>query len=128
MIGITATGDYNKTIVYLTRLSKADVKGDIFSGLDRYGRIGVDALSDATPVDSRLTANSWGYRVIKDRNRPGIEWYNTNVVDNIHVAILIQYGHATGTGGYVAGRDFINPAIQPIFDQISADVWREVTK
>jgi predicted Zn-dependent protease len=128
MIGITATGDYNKTIVYLTRLSKADVKGDIFSGLDRYGRIGVDALSNATPVDSRLTANSWGYRIIKARNRPGIEWYNTNVVDNIHVAILIQYGHATGTGGYVAGRDFINPAIQPIFDQIVSDVWREVTK
>jgi hypothetical protein len=125
MIGVTATGNYNKTIVFLNRLSK---NSDIFSGLERYGRIGVNALSGATPVDSSLTADSWGYRVIKDRKRPGILWYNTNTTGRIPVAILIQYGHATGTGGYVEGRDFINPAIQPIFDQIVADVWREVTK
>ncbi len=124
MIGITSKGDFKTTNNYLKRL----LEDDIFAGFDRYGRIGVDALSMSTPVDSRLTANSWGYRVIKDRERPGIEWYNTNVVDNIHVAILIQYGHATGTGGYVAGRDYINPAMRPIFDQIADDVWREVTK
>ncbi len=75
-----------------------------------------------------MTSNSWGYRVIKDRSRPGIEWYNTNTPGSTPVAILIQYGHATGTGGYVSGRDYINPAIRPIFDQIVVDVWREVTR
>ncbi len=90
--------------------------------------MGVDALSSATPVDSSLTAKSWGYRVIKDRSRPGIEWYNTNIPGSTPVAILIQYGHATGTGGYVSGRDYINPAMRPIFDQIAVDVWKEVTR
>ncbi len=123
MFGVNSPGDFSKTNAFLDRL----LKGDIFANLDRYGQVGVDALSNATPVDSSLTANSWGYRIIDDRERPGIEWYNENVVDGMPVAILIQYGHATGTGGYVAGRDFINPTIQPIFDQISIDVWREVT-
>ncbi len=122
MIGITSNGDFNNTRNFLNRL----LKGDIFSGLDRYGRIGVDALSKATPVDSSLTANSWTYRIIKDRRRPGIEWYNTNIAGDTSVAILIQYGHATGTGGYVAGRDFINPAMRPIFDRIADDVWKKV--
>lgn len=124
MIEVKSDGDFKKTTDFLNRL----LKGDIFAGLERYGRVGVDALSSATPVDSRLTANSWSYRIIKDRSRPGIEWYNTNTAGSTPVAILIQYGHATGTGGYVAGRDFINPAIRPIFDQIVVDVWREVTK
>ncbi len=123
MIGANSPGDFKKTNSFLDRL----LKGDAFANLDRYGRMGVDALSSITPVDSSLTADSWGYRVIDNRERPGIEWYNTNLVDGIPVVILIQYGHATGTGGFVAGIDFVNPAIQPIFDQIAADVWREVT-
>lgn len=122
MIGITSKGDFANTKAWLNRLSK----GDIYSDLDRYGRMGVDALARSTPVDSSLTANSWAYRVIRGK-RPGIEWYNTNRTSTgTPVAILIQYGHGTGTGGYVAGRDYINPAMRPIFDQIAADVWKKV--
>lgn len=97
----------------------------MYADFDRYGREGVAALSKATPVETSLTANSWEYRVIKGK-RPGIEWYNTNVVNGTSVAILIQYGHGTGTGGYVQGRNYINPAIRPIFDQIVANVRKKV--
>ena len=100
--------------------------GDIFSGLDRYGQMGVNALASATPVDTGLTAQSWKYRIVKTRGRYTIEWYNTNVHNGSNVAILIQYGHGTGTGGFVQGRDYINPATRPIFDQIADDVWRKV--
>lgn len=86
--------------------------------------MGVNALSSATPIDTALAANSWGYNLTKDGN--GIAWYNTDVEGNRMVVILIQYGHGTGTGGYVAGRDFINPAIRPVFDKIVEDVWRQV--
>ena len=101
--------------------------GDVFSELDRYGALGVSALSRATPVDTGLTAQSWAYRIVRSRGRHTIEWYNTNTRDGLEVAILIQYGHGTGTGGYVAGRDYINPAIRPIFDQIADNVWKKVT-
>lgn len=121
MIQITTKGDLKKTTDFLKRLQNKD----IYSDLSRYGQMGVDALSRATPIDSRLTASSWKYRIIKGK-RPGIEWYNTNEVNGTPVAILIQYGHGTGTGGYVVGRDFINPAIRPIFEKISADVWKKV--
>ncbi len=121
MIGITSNGDPNKTSNFLKRFH-----GDVFSELERYGKMGVDALARATPVDSSLTANSWAYRIIKNRKRPGIEWYNTNMADTTSVAILIQYGHATGTGGFVSGRDYINPAMLPIFEQIVDDVWKKV--
>lgn len=123
MLRFTQKGDWEKTRKALKLMGE----GDIFSELDRYGKIGVDALSKATPAESGETGRSWAYRVIKDRNRPGIEWYNTNkVAGGTSVAILIQYGHGTGTGGYVAGRDYINPAMRPIFDQIAADVWKKV--
>lgn len=121
MIRIESRGNHNKTSSFLTKL----LRGDIYSDLNRYGEMGVEALSKATPVASSLTANSWEYRIIKGK-RPGIEWYNTNVVNGTPVAILIQYGHGTGTGGYVQGRDFINPAMQPVFDRIAADVWKKV--
>lgn len=123
MIEITSKGNFNRTLGFLNRL----LRGDIFSDLDTYGRLGVNALSRATPVETGLTANSWGYRIIRDRKRPGIEWYNSNG-DGTSVAVLIQYGHGTGTGGYVQGRDYINPAILPVFDQISADIWKKVTQ
>jgi hypothetical protein len=90
--------------------------------------MGVDALSAATPIDTSLTANSWSYEVIQ---RPGyfsIRWFNSNRQNGSNVAILLQYGHATRNGGYVQGRDYIMPAIRPIFDQIEEEVWREVTK
>jgi hypothetical protein len=101
-----------------------------FKVLEKYGPIGVNALSTATPVESSITANAWYYEVV---NRPGyfaIHWYNSHVEDpgRISIAAIIQYGHATRTGGYVQGRDYINPAMRPIFDQMVTDMWREVTK
>lgn len=122
MIRVTAKGDHNKTKKYLEKLRG----GDIFTELDKYGQMGVEALSAATPVDTKLTATSWRYRIIKGK-RPGIEWYNTSVTtEGTPVVILIQYGHATGTGGYVAGRDFINPAMRPVFDKIANELWKKV--
>lgn len=124
MIDVKSNGNFSKTRGFLNKL----LHGDIYSDLDRYGQMGVEALAAATPKDSGLTAHSWAYRLIKDRRRPGIEWYNTNPagLSGTSVAILIQYGHGTGTGGYVPGHDFINPAMRPIFDAISADVWKKV--
>lgn len=95
--------------------------------LDRYGKVGVEALRRATPVDSGLTANSWGYRIVKMGAGSRIEWYNTNVNDRTVIAVLIQYGHGTGTGGYVEGRDYVNPAMRRVFDQLAEEVWKEVT-
>ena len=122
MIRIEARGSFAKTNAFLKRLAN----GDIFGELNRYGQQGVEALARATPVDSGLTAQSWAYRIIQGRRGPTLEWYNTNTVNGVSVAILLQYGHGTGTGGYVQGRDYINPAIQPVFDRIADDVWRKV--
>lgn len=88
--------------------------------------MGVDALARATPIDSALTAQSWYYVIIQDNRRVRIEWHNRNTANGTPVAVLIQYGHGTRNGGYVVGRDYINPAIRPIFDQIADDVWKKV--
>lgn len=122
MFGITSSGG-SKTEAFLKRLTQRDH----LSELDKYGQLGVNALAAATPVETGLAAHSWRYRIIPGR-RPTIEWYNTDRESGVTVVILIQYGHATGTGGYVAGRDFINPAMRPIFDKIADDVWRKVVK
>jgi hypothetical protein len=122
MIEITGKGEFKKTRDFLNKIRR----NNLFSDLDRYGQMGVEILSRATPIDTSLTARSWEYRVIKDKRRPGIEWYNTNTVNGTSVAILIQYGHATGTGGYVQGRDFINPAMRPLFDKIADNIWKKV--
>lgn len=95
--------------------------------LEKYGREGVSALSASTPIRTGTTANSWGYVITTNRNGYSIKWTNSNVVGGVPVAILLQYGHGTGTGGYVQGRDFINPAMQPIFDKLAEEAWREVT-
>ena len=121
---LISTGDFKNTEKYLKRLKD----GELFGNFDRFGRSGVEALASATPTDTGLTANSWGYRIIRNKKNPGIEWYNTNVNRGTNVSILIQYGHGTGTGGYVAGIDYINPAIRPIFDKIVEDVWKQVTR
>lgn len=121
---------------------RVEVNGD-FSGLDRFitnikeqrylkvldqiGRRGVDALSNATPVDSGLTAASWGYEVHRSKRRSEIIFTNSNVNDGVNIAIILQYGHGTGTGGYVAGRDYINPALAKTFDQLADEAWRAVT-
>jgi len=102
-------------------------KGAIFSRLESYGREGVNALANATPNESGLTAASWDYEVINKGGSWTVVWTNSHIVDGTPLVILLQYGHGTGTGGYVQGRDFINPAIRPIFDRIADDVWKAVT-
>lgn len=123
-IQITQKGSFNNTETYLSRLKAVQVAAI----LSKYGSVGVAALSNATPVDSGLTAASWYYEIVQRPGYYSIRWHNRNVRDGIPIAILIEYGHGTGTGGYVAGRDFIMPAIRPIFDKIAADVEKEVTK
>lgn len=99
---------------------------EIFRDLQYYGQMGVDALANATPKESGRTASSWRYEIKVSGGRYSIEWYNTHIVNGANIAILLQYGHGTGTGGYVAGYDYINPAIRPIFDKISDEVWKRV--
>ena len=96
--------------------------------LDKYGREGVAALAAATPIDTGKTASSWVYEIVREAGSASIIFSNTNVVNGEKIAVLLQYGHGTRNGGYVVGRDYINPAIQPIFDKIAEDAWKEVTK
>lgn len=124
MIGIKTTGSFQGLDSFFKRVSS----GAQFASLERYGSIGVDALARATPHDSGLTGASWQFKVSRSRGRYSIEWFNTNVVDGVNVAIILQYGHGTGTGGYVSGYDYINPAIRPVFDMIADNVWKEVTR
>lgn len=124
MIGFRQKGDFSKTTNFLSKL-KQKVNVDT---LDRYGRQGVAALSSATPVDTGLTANSWYYKIERDVNSVKIVFCNSNIQNRIPIAVILQYGHGTGSGGWVEGRDYINPAIQPVFDKIANDAWREVTK
>jgi len=123
MITIKQKGDFKKLDRYLERLLNVIKRGE----LDKYGRMGVDALMASTPVDSGKTARSWYYEVKHTNGGASIVFRNSNVNDGVPIAIILQLGHGTGTGGYVAGRDYINPAIQPIFDQIANDAWKEVT-
>ena len=117
-------GDFSKLTSYLER-----VKGVAkMSNLDKFGEAGVAALASATPVDTGLTANSWYYKIERSNGSASINFYNSNIQNGVPIAIILQYGHGTGTGGWVQGRDYINPAIQPIFDQIANDAWKEVTK
>lgn len=119
---ITSRGSFKNTERFLKRMSK----DDIYATLETYAQIGQSALESATPVDSGETARSWSYSIVVSRKGRKITWYNSHMAGTVPVAILIQYGHATGTGGYVQGRDFINPAIRPIFDQMAESVWKEV--
>lgn len=100
---------------------------DIRKVVEPYAQQGVDALASATPVDSGLAANSWGYEIEATRSNVTITWTNTDIENGFPVAVMLQYGYGTGTGGYVAGRDYINPAIRPIFDRIADGVWKVVT-
>ncbi len=123
MISYSTKGNYKKTFLFLEKCSKLKL-----DNLASYAQEGVDALVAATPVDSGLTANSWYYKIIEQDGSVRIEWLNSNLGDGwAPIALLIQYGHATGTGGYVEGIDYINPALRPIFDKIEKKVWREVT-
>jgi len=122
MIKVSSPGDFKRTERFLNTMRS----GSIFRNLGRYGRMGVDALSSATPVDTGRAAQSWAYQVGVNGGVYSISWLNTDVEGGVNVAIILQYGHGTGTGGYVQGRDYINPAIRPVFDRIAEAVWREV--
>lgn len=129
MPGITFVqkGNFKRTTRFLERAKNIVGLGV----LDKYGRIGVDALSSATPRDSGITANSWGYKIIHSKAQIEIAWTNTSVSEqngDVNIALIVQYGHATRNGSWIQGRDYINPAIRPIFDQIANDVWKEVVK
>ena len=123
MIKISQKGDFKKSITYMEKLKEAIH----LNAFDKYGREGVSALSSATPVDSGETANSWYYKIERTKNTISITFYNSNVNKGVPIAIILQYGHGTGTGGWVEGRDYINPAIQPIFDKMAEEAWKEVT-
>lgn len=124
MIGITVSGRESSTTKALLKMKRSQ----LLNQLHEYGRRGVALLASATPVDSSLTASSWAYRVVEESNGPRVEWYNTHASDSgqTSVAVLIQYGHGTKNGGYVQGYDYINPAIQPMFDEVLNGIWEKV--
>ena len=121
-ISFTSKGDFSKTIKFLNKVK--NVKIDNI--LSKYGKIGVNALSQATPKDSGVTSRSWNYKIEVNNDNASIVWYNTNVVKGVNIAVILQYGHGTRNGGWVEGRDYINPAMKPIFDKIADQVWKEV--
>lgn len=123
MINVMVKGDFKKTNSFLERAANIFKLGV----LDKYGRRGVDALRAATPVDTGETANSWYYRVVRNRRGVAIEWLNSSENQGIPIVILLQYGHGFDGGGYYEGLDFINPAMRPIFEQIADEAWRELT-
>lgn len=123
MFSFEHKGDLNKTERFLKRLLD---RQKLISYLNEYGRRGVEALSLATPVDTGLTAASWSYEVEQSKNTTSIHWTNSNINQGVQIAIILQYGHGTGTGGYVQGVDYINPALKPIFDEIANGVMEVI--
>lgn len=124
MLTFRQEGDFSKTKRFLGRAREAIRLKD----LDRYGREGVAALESATPVDTGTTAKSWYYKIEQKNGTTSINFCNSNINKGVPIAIILQYGHGTRNGGWVEGRDYINPAIRPIFDKIANNAWREVTK
>lgn len=122
-VSFTHSGDLNRTTAFLESMQRLD----ILRTISRYGQEGVNALASATPVDTGLAASSWSYGVQQTRGGFSIAWSNYDIENGFPVVIMLQYGYGTGTGGFVQGRDFINPAIRPIFDRIANDVWKVVT-
>ena len=124
MISFSQRGDFSKVTHFLERAKEVMRLGI----LDKYGRAGVEALSAATPIRTGVTSNSWYYKIINRNGSAKITFLNSNIQNGVPIAIILQYGHGTRNGGWVEGRDYINPAIQPIFDEIANKVWEEVTK
>jgi len=121
-ISFSSKGDFSKTIKFLNKVKNVKINNI----LSKYGEIGVNALSQATPKDSGVTSRSWNYKIEVNNDNASIVWYNTNVVKGVNIAVILQYGHGTRNGGWVEGRDYINPAMKPIFDKIADQVWKEV--
>lgn len=126
MITVSSSGSFKKTEDFFGKMKS----GEIFNSLERYAQQGTDALALATPKDSGLAASSWEHKVIRNRrlNRYTIVWSNTNIESGVPVVIMLQYGHATRNGGWIEGRDFINPVIRPLFDKIASEIWEEVKR
>ena len=124
MIKFRQKGDFSKLSKFLERAKEVVHIGN----LDKYGQEGVAALSSATPVDTGNTANSWYYEIENKKGSVKISFCNSNIQNGVPIAVILQYGHGTKNGGWVQGRDYINPAIRPVFDKIADDAWREVTK
>ena len=124
MIKFRQKGDFSILTKFLER-SKEAVR---LEDLDRFGKAGVSALASATPVETGLTANSWYYEIEHNNGSASISFHNSNIQNGVPIAVILQYGHGTRNGGWVQGRDYINPAIRPIFDQIANEAWKEVTK
>ena len=117
MISFDSHGDFGKTDNFFKKM----MGQDFMSVLDRYGKQGVSALASATPRESGETANSWSYEVVKENGRYAVYWRNSHVNEGVVIAVILQYGHGTKNGGYVQGRDYINPAIRPVFDKLCGD-------
>lgn len=124
MITIKAKGDFRKTDTFLQRLLKV-VK---LSDLDKYGKRGVELLSAATPKDTGKTAESWDYRIERRDGKTKIVWFNSNIQNGVNIAIILQYGHGTRTGGYVEGVDYVNPAMRPLFEDIANQALEEIKR
>ena len=124
MITFRHKGDFSKLTSFLEKAKNAVRLGD----LDKYGRKGVAALASATPVETGLTADSWYYEIEHKEGSARISFHNSNIQNGVPIAIILQYGHGTRNGGWVEGRDYINPAVQPLFDEIANSAWKEVTK
>lgn len=124
MIFFENRGGLPKTGAFLNFLLNWDFKRN----LAKYGQLGVDALASATPKDTGKTASSWSYEITKEQGKYTIYWKNSNINDGVPIAVILQYGHGTGSGGYVRGMDYINPALRPIFDKIAEDAWKEVRR
>lgn len=124
MVYFEHKGNFNKTEKFLHSLEKMD----FVKNLDRYGMEGVIALSAATPKDTSETANAWSYEIVNEKGKIGLYWTNSNVENGVPIVILLEHGHATRNGGYVKGRNFIQPAIRPIFDRIANDMWKGVRR
>ena len=123
-IRLKSTGDYSKITQFLEGAKKVLHMKSIY---EKYGEMGVKALQEATPKDTGLTASMWRYEVSESGNRVTLSFHNDNRNKGVNIALILQYGHGTGTGGWVEGRDYINPAIQPIFDELAEKIWKETT-
>ena len=126
MIEFLHQGNFSNTKQFLKRA--LGFNSDVVVTLNSLGSLGVDALENSTPKDTGQTASSWNYEIVRSNNKVSIIWTNDHVVNHVNIAVILQTGHATRNGGYVEGRDYINPALRPVFDKIASDAWKAVTK